>query len=357
MEESDLYSEMVELIEPSEIKSGGLDQYSVINEALSYLATLERYIIVKDQLADLGVQYDGRVLLIGPPGTDFAGFTAKVAGDIGYKIVRIRLNQALGDESRRLEAIRLMAEMAQRNAPCVIYLERIDILAPAASQAGALLANELHRVSWGSNGIIVIATTLHPERMDGELLELFDRAIINEGTTLEDRTRVFEAVLKEREQIPITTLAELTDGWSFAKVVSLATGLLIEVPENAPKLTLETLEDAISKLKIVPMGRASTIAAITSKIHGTQAGLAEKIDQQYPEEFIDQLYLEAVGENYSRTQQVIEALNTSMPLSGEDIAFLTRFPFLLQGTGEERTMRLIKAKRTIDRLNRIMGRV
>ena len=77
---------------------------------------------------------------------------------------------------------------------------------------------------------------------------------------------------------------------------------------------------------------------------------------EYPDEFLDQLYLMAVGEDYAETQRVIEVLNDGLPLSAKDKEFLSRHPFLLTGSAEDRLTRLLRAKKSSDRLHKIMGR-
>jgi hypothetical protein len=64
----------------------------------------------------------------------------------------------------------------------------------------------------------------------------------------------------------------------------------------------------------------------------------------------------AVGDNYVRTQEVIENLNKGMPLSADEQQFLNKYPFLLQGEAEDRLTRLLRAKKTRDRLSRVLGR-
>jgi hypothetical protein len=80
------------------------------------------------------------------------------------------------------------------------------------------------------------------------------------------------------------------------------------------------------------------------------------LSEEYPDNFLDQLYLMAVGEDYAETQRIIEVLNEGLPLSVKDREFLSRYPFLLNGSTEDRLTRLLRAKKSSDRLHRIMGR-
>ncbi len=356
MEESELYSEMVELIDSDEFKKEKISQYSINIEAENFLSTLERYASVKSHLEEIGLSFNGRVLIIGTSGTDFRAFATKIAKDRQYKIATLRMNQILGNVDRQLEGIRLLFEMARRNAPCILSLEQVDVIAPSKSSSGALLMQELNSITWSENEIVTIATTTQPDNIDRDLLELFGSIIVVEGTTLDDRVRVFESVLRNREHMPVTTLAELTRGWSFIEVIHLAINILIKTSDDEQRQTREAIERLIEESRVIPISRAGLIASITERIRGQVVGRSKHIDVEYPEEFVEQLYLEAVADDYSSTQRVIDTLNSNMPLSEEDLRFLTRYPFILAGTSEERTMNLIKAKRTIDRLRRIMGR-
>jgi hypothetical protein len=81
-----------------------------------------------------------------------------------------------------------------------------------------------------------------------------------------------------------------------------------------------------------------------------------RVAEVYPDSFLDQLYLMAVGEDFAKTQRVVESLNAGLPLSSNERSFLSQYPFLLGGTPEDRLTRLLRAKKSHDRLARIMGR-
>ena len=98
------------------------------------------------------------------------------------------------------------------------------------------------------------------------------------------------------------------------------------------------------------------MSSITQKISGDNKPKLDNLYYEYPDDFLDQLYLLAVGEDYANTQRVIEILNDGMPLSKADHEFLARHPYLLNGSAEDRLTRLLRAKKSSDRLQRIMGR-
>jgi hypothetical protein len=95
---------------------------------------------------------------------------------------------------------------------------------------------------------------------------------------------------------------------------------------------------------------------LSYQIEGGESPSFGHVEETYPDDFLDQLYLMAVGDNFHRTQEIIETLNQGAPLSSRDLDFLSKYPFLMNGTDDDRITRLLRAKKSSDRLRRIMGR-
>jgi hypothetical protein len=192
--------------------------------------------------------------------------------------------------------------------------------------------------------------------VDRDVLTLFNHSYFIESTSLDDRVRILEQVLKGRKDHDPAILADLTDRWSFADVKKLASSLLLTELQPEAQASREEMQKAIEKCGVLPLGDPSIISSISRRLQtGTAPKLAE-LENEYPDEFLDQLYLMSVGEDYARTQRVVEVLNDGLPLSADDRDFLGKHPHLLSGTTDERLTRLLKAKKSSDRLQRIMGR-
>jgi hypothetical protein len=112
----------------------------------------------------------------------------------------------------------------------------------------------------------------------------------------------------------------------------------------------------ITQSRTIPVKSISGHGSLFGRRTGNLTWDMEAADKVYPDEFVDQLYLMAVGDDYSRTQRVIETLNANLPLSNDEREFLSQYPFILTGSSEDRLARLLKAKRSNDRLRKVMGR-
>ena len=344
------------LTTPEQVPTERVSQYSVVNFAMEFLQLLRRYDVLKAQMSERGLEFGGKVLLIGPPGSDFGAFPHFLAREVPIKIVRFKMEGVLDENKRSSDALREGFEFARRSSPALLYIEKLETLAPRDSVQSIVLQDEIKSISWSGEEIITIAATTRPEQVDRELLSLYDRTYIVEGTSIDDRIRVLEQILKDREDLDVSVIAELTDGWGFSDVNHLAMSLFMQEVAESGEMPRENLEELIEQSRVAAFGDSKFLEAVIRKTRGTQQPELSKLSEEYPDDFLDQLYLMAVGEDYAETQRVIEVLNEGLPLSVKDREFLSRHPFLLTGSAEDRLIHLLRAKKSSDRLHRIMGR-
>ncbi|TFG29095.1 ATP-binding protein [Candidatus Thorarchaeota archaeon] len=356
MVEESTYAEAVTLTEPESLPVERVSQYSVVSKAMEHHTLMNRFDSMKRNMTEAGLEFGGRVLLIGPPGTDFEAFSHHLCREVPLKMVRFKLGEILNESKRGSELLRVGFEFSRMNSPVVMLVERVDTIAPSNSDQAAILLDEVTRTNWDEEEVLVVGTTTQPSKIDAELLSAFDRTYIIEGASLEDRVRIIEQILKSREDIDPTVVAELTDGWSFASMKRLAISLFMSETSEAGQIPREQIEEIIEKSGVIPLGNPRYLASVIRRTVGTTQPPLDALNAEYPDDFLDQLYLMAVGEDYAGTQRVIEVLNDGMPLSKEDREFLAKHPYLLSGNPEDRLTRLLRAKKSSDRLQRIMGR-
>jgi SpoVK/Ycf46/Vps4 family AAA+-type ATPase len=352
--EDNIYADTVILTRPEDLDKNRLSQYSIKEMAKTFHEAITRFGNLSEDLRTKGLVFGGRVLLIGSVGTDFEAFVQHLSREIPIKIVRPKLERVLGQSDSVRESIIFWFEFAKRNAPSILYIDRAEYIAPAHSQESALLGLESEGISWDTDEVLLIASTSSPQAMDAELLSSFDHTFVSEKATLDDRVRLFEAAFKGRDNLSPTDAAELTEGWSFIETKHLAVKLVLE--ELGEEVTREKLEQMIAESGVLPVGRRRALDHLVTRIQGGQVPSIDAVEPEYPDDFLDQLYLLAVGDNYAETQRVIETLNSSLPLSSKDFEYLSEYPFLMKGTPEDRLTRLLRAKKNNDRLRRIMGR-
>lgn len=125
-------------------------------------ATYERY----------GAPWKRGILFLGPPGNGKTHAVKGIAKALGKPCLYVR-NMAYD------HAIGQMFAQARRSAPCLLVLEDLDSL--VKNEHRSLLLNELDGFA-ANTGIVTLATTNHPERLDPALIERpsrFDRKYLD----------------------------------------------------------------------------------------------------------------------------------------------------------------------------------
>jgi SpoVK/Ycf46/Vps4 family AAA+-type ATPase len=354
--EEDTYADVIQLTRPEQVLTENIRQYTIEEWAREFHNLVEIYSKISHELKEFGIDFGGRILLIGPPGTDFETFVNHLAIEMPINLVQFRLSELIRKKQDIIEVIRTGFETTRRHSPCLLYLERLDILAATESQQSVVIQDELRETTWDHNEVLVVSSVHDPSLVDKEVLTLFNRTYSTASTTNEDRAKVFENVLQSRNDIDIGLITEMTDGWNFAGVKHLALSLYMSPPNDSGKMEREQMEQMINQSRTAPIQTGSGLGSLMShRTEGFAQDLAT-VEKIYPDEFVDQLYLMAVGDDYTQTQRVIETLNANLPLSHDEQEFLSRYSFILTGSSEDRLARLLKAKRNSDRLKRIMGR-
>jgi SpoVK/Ycf46/Vps4 family AAA+-type ATPase len=348
--------EVIDFIPNEEVDSERVRQFSVVQKSQDFITSLREYERIGTGLNRRVKVFSGSALLIGTEGTDFLGFAENVALNLDANIVRLRLSQALSKEANISLALRTLFEFAARNKPSLIFLEQLDIFAEDATNKAAVLEAELSRIDWAQNKTLFIGCTTRPRNLDKKIRASIDRTYTFEKTSTEDRIRFLEVTLTERENLDPKSVAEVTEGWSYSDLKHLVGYFLLMKPSKEDQEAPATLRGQIEASHILPVGRPQMAEAVFKEIEEGYRAQLEDIEQVYPNTLLDQLYLMAVGDNYVRTQEVIENLNKGMPLSADEQQFLNKYPFLLQGEAEDKLTRLLRAKKTRDRLSRVLGR-
>ncbi len=187
---------------------------------------LTHFFAARQTYETYGIPWKRGILFVGPPGN---GKTHTVKAIINAMKQPCLYVKSFRDEYRTDDQhnIRQVFERARRSAPCILVLEDLDSL--ITPQSRSFFLNELD--GFASNaGIVTLATTNHPERLDASILDRpsrFDRKYPFDLPELAER-QAYIAMWNNSLQPAlrlsveaVARVAEATEGFSFAYLKEL----------------------------------------------------------------------------------------------------------------------------------------
>jgi DNA polymerase III delta prime subunit len=117
---------------------------------------------------DLEIPWKLGFLLVGPPGTGKTLATKVLASTCEVPFLYVRGLQCFSDRHLDANTLRTMFQGARERGPCILCLEEVDSLIPEGLRSAFL--NELDGIEEDYRGVLTVATTNHPERLDAALL-------------------------------------------------------------------------------------------------------------------------------------------------------------------------------------------
>ncbi|TGC11034.1 CDC48 family AAA ATPase [Methanolobus halotolerans] len=202
---------------------GGLDKAKQdIVEAVEWPLTKP------EKFMQMGIKPPKGVLLFGPPGTGKTLIAQAVANESNANFISIKGPQMLSKwvgESEK--AIRETFKKARQVAPCIIFFDEIDSIAPmrsAITEDGKVSERIVNQLLTELDGleplkeIVVIAATNRPDILDPALLRSgrFDRLVLVGQSTLAGRKAIFKIHTRNiplGNDVTIDELAGSTEGF------------------------------------------------------------------------------------------------------------------------------------------------
>lgn len=217
-----------EVVPPPDTPSGdALKDVGGLGEILRELKELIAIPLKRpDLLAKLGLEATRGVLLVGPPGTGKTLTARALAEELGVNYIALVgpevISKYYGEAEQRLRGI---FEKAAKNAPCIIFIDEIDSLAPDRSavegEVEKRLVAQLLSLMDGfshSQGVIVLAATNRPDHLDPALRRpgRFDREVQFRVPDVKGRREILQILTRAmplEETVDLDAIAERAVGF------------------------------------------------------------------------------------------------------------------------------------------------
>ncbi|GJF00414.1 AAA family ATPase [Phanerochaete sordida] len=197
----------------------------------------------KDAYASLNIAWKRGILLLGPPGN---GKTESIKALLNENkhiapLYVKSFTTCRGPE----EGVQAIFEHARAHSPCILILEDLDAM--LVPEVRSLFLNEMDGLA-DNEGILTIATTNHPERIDDSILNRPSRFDVKYDFTLPDAALRKTFAVKwlgkvnalaantgvefEDSEATAKVVAEKTDGWSYAILKELFVSFLLRMAHD-----------------------------------------------------------------------------------------------------------------------------
>ena len=200
------------------------------------------------KFAQMGIKAPKGILLYGPPGTGKTLIAQAVAKESNANFISVKgpeiFSKWLGESEK---AIRETFKKARQVAPCVIFFDEIDSVAPMPSmestdsRTSERVLNQLLTEMDGLEtlkDVVVIAATNRPNLLDPAILRpgRFDRLVYVGAPDRKGRLKIFKIHTKDTplaEDVDLEILADITEGYVGADIESICReAVMIALREN-----------------------------------------------------------------------------------------------------------------------------
>ena len=212
----------------------------------------------------LGIEPGKALLLYGPPGTGKTLIAKAVANESGANFISISgpeiASKWMGESE---QAIRKIFKKAKQMAPCIIFFDELDSIAPTRgegdSQAWERVVAQLLTSMDGiesMNRVMVMAATNRPDMIDPALLRpgRMDRMILVGKPDLEARKSILRVHIEKMplKGVDMDAVAKATEGYVGADIAALCreAGLSAYRRDNSAQFVTEKdFKEALTRVR------------------------------------------------------------------------------------------------------------
>lgn len=248
--------------------AGCEEEKEEVKEIIDYLRSPKKF-------TDMGAHIPKGILMVGPPGTGKTLLAKAVAGEANVPFFSISgsdfVEMFVGTGASR---VRDMFKNAQKNAPCIVFIDEIDAV---GRQRGAGMGggndereqtlNQLLVEMDGMTdnaGIVIIAATNRPDVLDPALLRSgrFDRRVTVNLPDVKGRQEILQVHARNKRlasDVSLENLAKRTPGFSGADLANvLNEGAILAVRNKETQITMNDLDEAIDRVMMGPAKKSKT---------------------------------------------------------------------------------------------------
>ncbi|WP_449416835.1 AAA family ATPase [Phormidium nigroviride] len=210
---------------PTQVPS--LQDVGGLNKILKELKELVAIPLKRPELLEkLGLEPTKGVLLVGPPGTGKTLTARALADELGVNYIALAgpevMSKYYGEAEQKLRGI---FEKAAKNAPCLVFIDEIDSLAPDRSKVEGevekRLVAQLLSLMDGfaqTKGVILLAATNRPDHLDPALRRpgRFDREVHFPVPDCQGRLEILQILTRSQpldETVNLSAIADLAVGF------------------------------------------------------------------------------------------------------------------------------------------------
>lgn len=209
-------------VTPDSSATASLQEVGGLGEVLQELTELIAIPLKRPELlAKLGLEPTRGVLLVGPPGTGKTLTARALAKQLGVNYIAIVGPEVIGKYYGEAEQrLREIFAKAAKSAPCIVFIDEIDSLAPDRSKVEGEVEKRLVAQLLGlmdgfsqTPGVIVLAATNRPEHLDPALRRpgRFDREVLFRVPDRQGRLEILEILTRTMPKEATVNLAEIAD--------------------------------------------------------------------------------------------------------------------------------------------------
>jgi AAA+ superfamily predicted ATPase len=232
---------------------------------------LEQFFASRALYEEYGIPWKRGILFVGPPGNGKTHAVKAIINALDQPCLYVKSFRA---EYRTDEDnIRPVFDRARKSAPCILVLEDLDSLLTPDNRSFFL--NELDGFA-ANLGIVAIATTNHPERLDPSILDRpsrFDRKYPFDLPELPERLTyltMWNGSLKPALQLNedgIERIGKQTDGFSFAYLKELFLSSMMRWIANEQKGCAPETMQQVMEMQVHALREQMTSARQQEKVN------------------------------------------------------------------------------------------